>query len=465
MNYVFYNINQSSLESMQIKLITLFLFLPFIGISQHIGSVVIVPTTETNLDSSSSYIYCATMEIMWNELNNYIGKKPKTANKISSIELLNKVISNKYQIPIEDKYVVVKTGFVKDSILDKINSELDQKFNTHWNPSHNLNQNDLVAFSFLRKDVTFYHLLNDKFYNLPFNNGNSVNVDYFGIKEGNPEQSRTDIIVHDYKTSDDFIVQMKCRDSLDEIYFAKIPLQTSLADAYQTVLKRINTNNSELFNGGDILQIPFIKFDTTTNYSEIEGTTLKNSQNDRLAFQHVSQRISFDLNQQGIKLESSAHSYLEFSDADNPPPRLLAFDKPFLIIMKRNQSDSPYFMYWVSGVEFMRSYILESHQLSEVEKTFVGRWKITEKILSDGRIETYSEFDQVYDFKSDGTFDCHRPGYEIKKGSWSFSSNVLSLDWLNSNIEADNKIELKLIDCTSDKFTIDGKTKLVFRKE
>lgn len=450
---------------MRIKLIILFHFLSFVGITQHIGSVVVVPTTETKLDSSSSYIYCATMEIMWHELSNYLGEKPKTTIKTASIEILNKAISEKYHVPIEDEYFVAKAGFAKDSILDKINSELDQKFNTHWNPPHSLNQNDLVAFSFLRKDITFLHLLDDKFYDQPFNNGQDVNVDYFGIKEGNPQQSRTDIIVHDYKNSDDFIVQLACHDSLDEIYFAKIPLQRTLADAYQTVLKRINTNNVELFNGGDILQIPFIKFDTITKYSEIEGVILKNDSLNGRSFQHVSQRISFDLNQQGIQLESSAHSVIAFADFDNPPPRILAFDKPFLIIMKRKQSDSPYFMYWVSGVEFMRSSILKSRQLTEVEQTFVGKWKITEKILSDGRIETYSEFDQVYNFKSDGTFDCHRPGYEIKKGSWSFSSNVLSLEWSNSNNRNDNKIELKLIDCTSDQFTIDGKTKLVFRKE
>jgi len=433
--------------------------------AQNNTSVVITPTADIKLDSSRSYIYCATMEIMWHELINYLGKKPKTTLKNSSIDLLNESVSQNYRVPIEKDYVVTMSGLVKDSILEKINAQLEHKFQTRWSPAFEPSQNTLVSYSFLKKDVKFYYNLNDKFYDQAFNNGSIVNVDYFGIKEGDPKASRKDILIYDYKNSNDFIVEVKCRDSLDEIYFAKIPLQTSLAEAYQTVLKRVNSNNWEFFNGGDMLKIPYIKLDTTKNFTDIKGATLEKGPYSGKTFQHVSQRISFDLNHQGIKLESSANSFLDFVDLDNPPPRVLAFDKPFLIIMKRKGADLPYFMYWVSGVEFMRSYILKTRTLMEGEQAFVGKWHISEKILWDGTVETYTEFDQFYDFKSDGTFECFRRGYEVKKGAWNFSNSVLSLEWLNSNVEIDDKIELKLIDCSSDKFTIDGKTKLVFSKE
>lgn len=450
---------------LRMRLLFIFLIASFSGNAQNNTSVVIPPTTAIQLDSSRSYIYCATMEIMWHELSNYLGKKPKTTIKNSSIDLLNESVSQKYQVPIEPNFVVAMSGLVKDSILEKINSQLEHKFQTNWTPAYNLSPNTLVSYSFLKKDVKFYYNLDDKFYDQAFNNGSIVNVDYFGINEGNPNASRKDILIYDYKNSDDFIVQVKCRDSLDEIYFAKIPLQISLSDAYQTVLKRVNSDNWELFNGGDILKIPYIKFDTTTNFTDIEGATLEKGPYSGKTFQHVSQRISFDLNHQGITLESSAYSYLDFDDSDNPPPRVLAFDKPFLIIMKRKGADLPYFMYWVSGVEFMRSYILKTRVLMEVEHAFVGKWHITEKILADGTVEINTDYNQVYDFKSDGTFECYRRGYEVKKGAWNYADNVLSLEWLNSNVEKDNKIELKLIDCTSDKFTIDGKTKLVFKKQ
>lgn len=433
--------------------------------AQNNSSIIIAPTAAIRLDSSRSYIYCATMEIMWHELSDFLGNKPKTTIKNSSIELLNNSISKKYQVPIEREYVVAMAGLMKDSLLEEINAQLEHKFQTRWSPTYDLSQNALVAYSFLKKDVKFYFDLNDHFYEQPFYGGTTVNVDYFGIKEGDPKASRKDILMYDYKNSDDFIVQVKCRDSLDEIYFAKIPLQLSLADAYQTVLKRVNSSTGELFNGGDILKIPYIKFDTTANYREIEGATLENGRLYGRTFQQVSQRISFDLNDQGIKLESSAHSYLDFVDLENPPPRVLAFDKPFLIIMKRKGADLPYFMYWVSGVEFMRSYILKTRVLMEVEQAFVGKWKIAEKIRSNGTVETSSEYDQVYDFKSDGTFESIRPGYSVKKGTWRYTENVLHLEWLNSNVGNEHKIELTLIDCTSDKFTIDGKTKLVFKKQ
>ena len=74
---------------LRMRLLFIFLIASFSGNAQNNTSVVIPPTTAIQLDSSRSYIYCATMEIMWHELSNYLGKKPKTTIKNSSIDLLN----------------------------------------------------------------------------------------------------------------------------------------------------------------------------------------------------------------------------------------------------------------------------------------------------------------------------------------------------------------------------------------
>jgi len=446
------------------RLLLIFIVISFSGNSQNSNSVYITPTTKINLDSSASYIYCATMEVMWNELSQYLGEKPKSPIENFTIELLNESISKNYQSPIEDDYVVANSGLVKDSIINKINSELERKFNISWYPS-NLPENALISYSYLKKDVKFYHDLDDDFYNQPFNGASIINVDYFGVKEGDPNRSRKDLIVYDFKSADDFIVQIKCRDSLDEVYLAKIPMQPTLLASYQNVLERVSLDNMELFNGGDILKIPYIKFDTTTAYTDIEGTALTNEILDGKVFQSVEQRISFDLNQQGIKLESSAVSIIDFADFENPPPRVLAFDKPFLIIMKRKNSDLPYFMYWVSGTEFMRSYILKSRILDDHEAPLIGTWKITEKILSNGDMQTFSGTGQTYTFKSDGTFEFIRQGYDNKLGTWKYSDKVISINWLDSNFGSDFDIEWILDEFTSEKFIIGGKTKLIFKKE
>jgi len=442
------------------RLIFIFIIISFSGKTQNNNPVVIVPTTKVTLDSSASYIYCATMDIMWNELSKYLGEKPKSSNENSCIEILNESVSKNYQAPIEDDYVVSYSGLIKDSIVQRINSDLERKFNTRWNPSASLSENALVSYSHLKKDVKFYYNLDDDFYNQPFNRG--VNIDYFGVKEGDTTRSRKDIFIYDYKSSNDFIVQIKCRDSLDEIYFAKIPLESTLLISYQNVLKRLNSDNMELFNGGDILKIPYIKFDTTTNYSDIEGTSLTNELLEEKTFQSVSQRISFDLNQQGIKLESYAESIIDFADFDSPPPRLLAFDKPFLIIMKRKNSDLPYFMYWVAGVEFMRSYITQSRVINESETILVGKWIMTESINQNGEHHKFSDEGRL-EFHSDGTFEKIRNGYDNKKGTWKYENKVISLLWSSSH--EGNEMEWLLDEITEQKFVIGGKTKLIFEKE
>lgn len=400
------------------------------------------------------------MDIMWNELSKYLGEKPKSYLENSRIELLNESVHKNYQAPIEDDYVVSHSGLLKDSIVQIINSDLERKFNSHWNPPSWLSENALVSYSHLKKDVKFFYNLDDDFYNQPFNG--DIHVDYFGVKAGDTARSRKDIIIYDYKSSNDFIVQIKCRDSLDEIYFAKIPMESTLIDAYQRVLERLNSDKIELFNGGDVLKIPYIKFDTTINYTDIEGTSFSNELLDGKSFQHVSQRISFDLNQQGIKLESSAEGIIDFAEFDNPPPRILAFDKPFLIIMKRKNSDLPYFMYWVAGVEFMNSYIIKPRVINELETVLVGKWRMIESINQKG--EHFKFSDQSWlEFHSDGTFEKIRNGYANAEGTWRYENNVISLLWSSSH--EGKEMEWLLEEITEQKFVIGGKTKLVFEKE
>ena len=448
------------------RLLLIFILISFSGSSQRNTSVRIVPTTNVSLDSSTSYIYCATMDLMWNKLSQYLGEKPKPSVENATIEILNQSVFENYQAPIEDSFVVAHTGLVKDSIVQRINSELKRKFGTTWNPSFPLRKDALVSYSHLKKDVEFYYNLDDHFYNQAFDGG--IHVDYFGLKEGDPKRSRKDILIHDFKSTNDFIVQIKCRDSMDEIYLAKIPLESTLLSAYQKVLERVNFGVNERFSGSDILSIPYMKFDTTANYTEIEGASLTNESIDGMAFQQVSQRIGFDLNPQGIKLESSVVSIIEFADFDNPPPRVLAFNKPFLIVMKRKNAEQPYYLHWVSGIEFMRSYILKTRVIEEHESIIVGKWKCTKKIVQSGKVEEYANGfpnGSYVMFHANGTYEKVRSGYRNNKGIWRYDQNVIWMNPLSTLFGSDYEYDWKLDEVSGDKFVIGGKTKLVFEKD
>jgi len=447
------------------RLIFTFILFSFIGNGQINNSVIITPVTDIELDSTSSYIYCATMDIMWNKFNQHLGEEPQTYIQNSTIELLNKVVDENYQVPIEDKYIVANSGLVKDSIIQTINSELQHKFGIQWNFPNGLSDYALISYSYLKKDVKFYYDLDDHFYDQSFNN--KVNVDYFGIKEGDPKHNLKNILIHDYKNSDDFIVQLNCKDSLDEIYFAKIPSESNLFDTYNSVLNRLKLKNVEIFNGGDILKIPYIKFDTTANYREIEGVKFKNSLIDGKSFQQISQRINFDLNPQGIKLESIVESIIDFADFENPPPRILAFNKPFLIIMKRKGFENPYFMYWVSGTEFMRSYILKTRVTDYYESTLVGKWQLTKMISKDNKESNYNDGFSVeisFTLNPDGTCEIIRANNN-QKGTWRYVKNVIYINPLDSYLGTDKELIWVLDEISKKQFTVGGETKLIFEKD
>ena len=108
------------------RLLLIFILISFSGSSQRNTSVRIVPTTNVSLDSSTSYIYCATMDLMWNKLSQYLGEKPKPSVENATIEILNQSVFENYQAPIEDSFVVAHTGLVKDSIVQRIILSLNE---------------------------------------------------------------------------------------------------------------------------------------------------------------------------------------------------------------------------------------------------------------------------------------------------------------------------------------------------
>jgi len=441
----------------------LFTIISFSAFNQNDHAAAIVPTINSPLDSTSSYIYAASMEIMWDAFGDYLGEEPKSSVENETFQSLNEAVSENYKVPLEDEFVVANCGLVGDSIIQKINKELQEKFETRWN-APNLPESALVSYANLKKDIKFYYNLDDDFDDLPFRGNEIINVDYFGIKEGIPTRSRKDVLVHDFKNTDNFIVQVKARDTLDEVYFAKIPLESTLEEMFEEVLIRTNSGKTEYFDGGDVLRIPYIMFDTTKNYVEMEGIPLENEVLKGKAIQLASQRIKFELNDQGIKLESSVAQIIDFADFENPPPRILAFDKPFLIVLKRRNADLPYFMYRVSGAEFMRSYILKSRTIEEHELPLVGTWKNKETILVDGTIRPNSGSKSSLIFKSDGTYEITEELSNNRRGTWNFSGDVITLRELSSGNES-REIHWILDEFTPECFTVGGKTKLVVCKE
>lgn len=437
----------------------LLIFCCFSVTAQNNSKVIITAVKDVKMDANTSYIYCSSMEIMWNELRLLLNETPKPCDENELIQKLNHAVPSNYQSPLEEQFVVAQAGLVKDSIVEKIDNELTEKFQTQSDLSPMISPEAVVAFAYLKRNVEFKRNLDDEFNAELFNN--IMKVDYFGIDEGDPSRKRKDVFIHDFKNVDDFIIEIKCKDSLDEIYFAKVEPSRTLLKTYELMMRRINSNHLERFSGSDILKIPYMKFDTTASFSELTGVMLCNDKLNHKSFQEVQQRISLDLNDQGIKLISSAMQILDFADFERPPPRVLAFNKPFLMVMKRKGLEEPYFLYWVNGTEFMRDYVLKYRNIDENELIVVGKWQYSKLILFNGEEQDKIQENDFIEFFENGTFKMQN---ELI-GEWSFNPIELTIQikFLNS-IYRNHKVTWKLDEINTERFVNGGKTKSVYEK-
>lgn len=322
---------------------------PVMCLSQN-DTTTFATTIFTEVSGSSNVVYCSSLELLWVELTEYLGEQPIPKELHNEINDLN-AITTMYDIPLEQKYWFAKVGLEKNGIVDSIINCYQNQFGLNWTPKE-FEPNGLIGHSFLKKNINFYSRLEDDFHDFTFKD--SIHVKCFGLDGGwaNPTYKKQ-LKIHDYIDEDNFIFQMGCKDSIDEIYFAKVPSEGNLLDTYNMVMERVKKDSIQLIDEFDQLQIPYLKFDIIKDFENLIDVRLANPNYNQLEFTEFSQRISFDLNKDGIKIESTADFFMDFGISE-VEPLIYSFDQPFLIIVKRKGKRMPYFLYWVQNSDHMQ---------------------------------------------------------------------------------------------------------------
>ena len=95
-----------------------------------------------------------------------------------------------------------------------------------------------------------------------------------------------------------------------------------------------------------------LDFDIQHRYKEIEGSRILNDGWTDSYIREATQEILFSLNEKGVLLSSEAR-IVATRGIEKPRPRLI-FDRPFLIYLKKEYSEMPYFIMWVGDSEVMQ---------------------------------------------------------------------------------------------------------------
>lgn len=301
--------------------------------------------TEIN---NQNLVYCSTFQLAWNELSDYLKGQITFSKENPDVDELNLKSFTKKDLK-SDCYVSI-AGFVKDKIVEKIQTELKTKFKeTTKIDFSGLSPDDIIAYAFLLKILEF-SVPFEKMEDLLFD---SKEVKAFGIKvrRDSNGKMRNQVRILDYKSDDDFTITLKSK-SGEYICLSKCVQPETLKVKLDSINFQVR---HQVLNDGEILRIPNMFFDIEHHFKNFIGQNLLVDKKD-IGYYIIDavQLIKFELNEEGAKLRSEAAMMCrKCISTHEPKPRKFVFDKPFFICLKEDLDKPPYFVAWIKDSKLL----------------------------------------------------------------------------------------------------------------
>ncbi|HUB66526.1 MAG TPA: hypothetical protein VL981_03475 [Candidatus Methylacidiphilales bacterium] len=319
----------------------------------------LVAHPDTPLDDGKNVLWCGTLQLAWNEAIKLAGAKLHFVQQPPVVDLLNQEDFTENDLD-PGSYVAV-ADFERNNVEDEIRAALEKTFQGAASPelippkpSHP-GPFDFVAYAYLYKDLAFAHpfATNDP---MAFGTTQVKNFGFGKDLDLLPDGVMEQVSIYDYRSQDDFIIKLKPKTEGDELILAKLPPGATLQETINSVLERIAGHQPEPIGPGPRLAIPKLNFDLRRHFPELEGLTLKPGpvmKVKNLVITSVQQLVRFQLNEKGAILKSEAAMMVAGAAMPIAERHIMIFDKPFLILMKRTNSDRPYFALWVGNATLL----------------------------------------------------------------------------------------------------------------
>jgi hypothetical protein len=247
-------------------------------------------------------------------------------------------------------------GFAKDDILGRINQGLQQKFGEDA-PTVTASfesPEDILAYACLVKDLAFaapFERINAPW---PFHWGNAGNptgtdIKTFGIPDyrphDHPEQKpmaeQVTVLFYRPQTGPgdprEFALRLATTSPDDELVLAIVNPRRTLLETFEAVQQEPAPEGEQAkMQSGDVLKIPLLRVGVIHSFDDFLGRPLKNPGFESYVFRVAQQDVHW------------ARVVLETGE-----PRLLAFDRPFLLWLRQKDAELPYFFLWIATPEFM----------------------------------------------------------------------------------------------------------------
>ncbi|GEM_PF-605545 len=343
--------------------------------SEAIGTIV-TPHMEVPIDPNTNVMWCSTFQLAWNEMCTLAGGPLQIVNAPPMVGVLNKRTATRADL---DEASYLAMAGVGPATIEKINKELARKFpgtplaRVPADIARNVGEGYWIAYSCLLKDLLFDEPFERSSLPMRFVDANVVT---FGVTpyEGDDVPSPDDaaeakkagpnsqlqhraklnaqVLIHDFKDSNDFIVELLTKSKDDRLILAKVKPGSTLSETIDMVLKRVGSSKPANMANEDSLKVPIINVDISKRYEQLIGKTLVQA---RMPILEALQVIRFRLDEKGAQLMS-----LAFMSVGSACPHWMEFDKPYLVLLQRKDAKHPYFAMWVANPGLMAKMQVQS---------------------------------------------------------------------------------------------------------
>jgi len=307
------------------------------------------------IEKDRNLLYCATAQLAWNELCKLAGGPVKLSGNPPAAAALNR--REVTRADLDEASLVAVAGFGGPALAKKIRAEIAAKqaitaAPRQLGPIDALPPGELAAYCLLAKGLPFEWAF-DRQYGMAFAGEQVQNwgIHQYTDSEEREKKAAAQLHLYDYKSKDDFILEIDTRSKSDQLILAKVPPAPTLKKLVEAVSARMAASKPE--TGMDNLanmEVPIIDFDVAHDFAELSGKriTAPGSKANGKQLAVARQAVRFRLDERGVTLFGEMVIVTCISEQ-----RDFIFDEPFLVMIRKRNSKLPYFALWVANGELL----------------------------------------------------------------------------------------------------------------
>ena len=316
------------------------------------GKAEMNPISTSKISSlDTNKVWIGTFNLVWSDfMNDVIGGNIEFEDGYSALaDELNKQNFKEDQLNEKSFYKV--HGSASQKLKETIENAIKTKFNENSEILNNIDWNDgnsYILYAMLKKEFNFLEpfqtLDDDTFAN------STEKVKYFGIEPDRSGEARSNGEILFYNNENDCAIKLKTLEGEDVILYKTTGEGKSFEENYAELVEKSNkyTGTRDL-QEDDALKIPYIKLKCDINYDELCGRYIKGTE---MYIRQALQTVNFELNNYGGSVKSEA--LISMAQGDNTKNRFFNFNSDFILFLKENSKEKPYFALKVDNTDILQ---------------------------------------------------------------------------------------------------------------